>query len=85
MILTLFIISVWLTSTAVVSLMIWCLGCHPRWVIIWYVISMVNYKQMARNIRNAGGGFRGIRKGVRIYHVLGFSFVAFLSSFPMDT
>jgi dolichyl-diphosphooligosaccharide--protein glycosyltransferase len=37
---------------------------------------------MARNIRNAGGGFRGIRKGVRIYHVLGVLFVAFLVLIP---
>jgi hypothetical protein len=50
--------------------------------IIWYVISKIDYKQMARNIRNAGGGFRGLRKGVRIYHVLGVLFVAFLVFIP---
>ncbi len=37
---------------------------------------------MARNIRNAGGGLRGIRKGVRIYHLLGVLFIAFLIVIP---
>jgi hypothetical protein len=35
-----------------------------------------------RNIRNAGGGFRGLRKGIRVHHILGICFVAFLVIIP---
>lgn len=83
MILTLFVISVWLTSTAgrFLNDIVPLIAILSGWI-IWYVISKIDYKQMARNIRNAGGGLRGIRKGVRIYHVLGVLFVAFLVLLP---
>jgi len=83
MILTLFVINIWLTSTAgrFLNDMVPLIALLAGWI-IWYVISKVDYKQMARNIRNAGGGFRGIRKGVRIYHLLGVLFIAFLILLP---
>jgi asparagine N-glycosylation enzyme membrane subunit Stt3 len=83
MILTLFTISIWLTSTAgrFLNDMVPLIALLSGWI-IWFVISKIDYKQMARNIRNAGGGFRGIKKGVRIYHILGVLFVAFLIFIP---
>jgi len=83
LLLTLFVISVWLTSTAgrFLNDMVPLVAILCGWI-IWYLISKIDYKQMARNIRNAGGGFRGIRKGVRIYHILGVLFVAFIILLP---
>jgi dolichyl-phosphooligosaccharide-protein glycotransferase len=83
MILTLFVINIWLTSTAgrFLNDMVPLIALLAGWV-IWYVISKIDYKQMARNIRNAGGGFRGLRKGVRIYHLLGVLFITFLILLP---
>ena len=83
MILTLFVINIWLTSTAgrFLNDMVPLIALLSGWI-IWFLISKIDYKQMARNIRNAGGGFRGIRKGVRIYHILGVLFVAFLILIP---
>jgi dolichyl-phosphooligosaccharide-protein glycotransferase len=83
MILSLFVINIWLTSTAgrFLNDMVPLIALLSGWI-IWFLISKIDYKQMARNIRNAGGGFRGIRKGVRIYHILGVVFVAFLILIP---
>ena len=62
-ILALFVIQMWLTSTAgrFLNDMVPVMALLSGWV-IWFVISKVDYKQMARNIRNAGGGLRGIRR-----------------------
>jgi dolichyl-diphosphooligosaccharide--protein glycosyltransferase len=79
----LFFINIWLTSTAgrFLNDMVPIVAILSGWI-IWFLISKVDYKQMARNIRNAGGGFRGIRKGVKIYHLLGVLFVTFLIFLP---
>ncbi len=83
MILTLFIINIWLTSTAgrFLNDMVPLIAILSGWI-IWYVISKIDYKQMVRNIRNAGGGLRGVRKGVRVYHLIGVLFIAFLIIIP---
>ena len=83
LILTLFIINIWLTATAgrFLNDMVPLVALLSGWI-IWFVISKIDYKQMVRNIRNAGGGLRGIRKGVRIYHLLGVLFIAFLIVIP---
>ncbi|MBE3137854.1 MAG: glycosyltransferase family 39 protein [Thermoplasmata archaeon] len=82
-ILSLFVINIWLTSTAgrFLNDMVPLIALLAGWI-IWFLISKIDYKQMARNIRNAGGGIRGIRKGVRIYHVFGVLFVALLILIP---
>ncbi len=83
MILTLFVVNIWLTSTAgrFLNDMVPLIALLSGWI-IWFIISKIDYKQMTRNIRNAGGGLRGIRKGVRIYHLLGVLFIAFLIVIP---
>jgi asparagine N-glycosylation enzyme membrane subunit Stt3 len=83
MILTLFVLNIWLTSTAgrFLNDMVPLIALLSGWI-IWYLISKIDYKQMARNIRNAGGGLRGLRKGVRIYHIFGVLFIAFLILIP---
>jgi len=82
-ILTLFVVQMWLTTTAgrFLNDMVPVIALLSGWT-IWFLISKIDYKQMARNIRNAGGGLRGIRKGVKVYHLFGVLFVAFLILIP---
>jgi dolichyl-diphosphooligosaccharide--protein glycosyltransferase len=82
-ILTLFAVDMYLTTTAgrFLNDMVPVIAILSGWI-IWFIISKIDYKQMARNIRNAGGGFRGLRKGIRVYHILGIFFVAFLIFIP---
>ena len=78
-IIALFIIDIWLASTAgrFLNDMVPLIAILGGWV-TWFVISKIDYNQMIRNIRNTGGGFRGLRKGIKIYHILGVLFIAFL-------
>jgi dolichyl-diphosphooligosaccharide--protein glycosyltransferase len=82
-IIVLFLINVWLASTAgrFLNDHVPLITILAAWI-IWFVIVRVDYKQMIKNIRNAGGGFKGLRKGVKIYHVLGILFVAFIVVMP---
>ncbi len=50
--------------------------------IIWLFIEWIDYKQMLRNIRSAGGGLHGIRRGVKFLHVFGILFLAFIVILP---
>jgi len=83
LIIVLFLIDIWLASTAgrFLNDMVPLIAILGGWI-TWYAISKVDYKQMFRNIRNAGGGLRGLRKGIKIYHILGVLFVAFLVIMP---
>jgi len=82
-IIVLFLINIWLAGTAgrFLNDMVPLVAILAGWI-TWFVIDRVNYKQMLRNIRNAGGGLRGVRKGIKIFHVLGIFFVAFLIILP---
>jgi dolichyl-phosphooligosaccharide-protein glycotransferase len=51
-------------------------------VVVYLLIEKIDYKGMVKKIRNAGGGFHGIRKSVRIYHILGVLFLAFVIMIP---
>ena len=50
--------------------------------VVWMVIDKIDYKQMIRNVRGAGGGLHGIRRGVKVLHIFGILFVAFLVVLP---
>jgi len=82
-ILTLFVVDSYLVTTAgrFLNDMVPIIALLAGWI-IWFLISKIDYKQMARNIRNAGGGFRGLRKGIGVYHILGILFVAILVIIP---
>jgi len=79
----LFLINIWLAGTAgrFLNDIVPLIALLAAWI-TWIVIEKLDYKQMIRNIRNAGGGFRGLRKGIRIYHLLGIVFVIFLILMP---
>ncbi|UCF12328.1 MAG: glycosyltransferase family 39 protein [Thermoplasmatales archaeon] len=82
-IITVFIINIWLAGTAgrFLNDMVPLIAILAGWI-IWFVVAKVDYKQMLRNIRNAGGGLRGFRRGIKIYHALGIFFVSLLVILP---
>ena len=82
-IVALFLIDVWLTGTAgrFINDMVPLIALLGGWV-VWIVVDKIDYKQMVRNIRSAGGGFHGLRRGVKILHIFGVLFIAFLVILP---
>ncbi|MFO8078581.1 MAG: carboxypeptidase regulatory-like domain-containing protein, partial [Thermoplasmatota archaeon] len=51
----------------------------------WLILALVrkfDYQTMIKNIKSAGSGIRGLRKGVNFLHIFGILFVAFLVFFP---
>lgn len=82
-IIVLFIIDLWLATTAgrflndMVPLIAILAG-----FITWYFVDKINYKQMIRNIKSAGGGLHGIRRGVKFLHIFGVIFLAFIVLLP---
>ncbi|MFH1102028.1 MAG: STT3 domain-containing protein [Methanobacteriota archaeon] len=79
----LFLIEAWLAGTAgrFLNDSVPLVAILGGWV-IWIVIDKIQLKQMWRNIRNAGGGFHGLRKGIKIYHVLGVLLITILVVLP---
>ena len=82
-IIVLFIVDLWLAGTAgrFLNDMVPLIALLGGWV-TWYTISKIDYKTMIRNIRGAGGGLHGLRRGIKIIHVVGIMFFAFLLIFP---
>jgi dolichyl-diphosphooligosaccharide--protein glycosyltransferase len=81
--LTLFVIQIWLTSTAgrFLNDMVPVIALYAGWV-IWFIVSKIDYRKMIKNIQNAGGGLRGIRRGVKVTHIIGVLFVSFVILVP---
>ena len=82
-IIMLFIINIWLAGTAgrFLNDMVPLIAILGGWI-VWIFIEWIDYKQMLRNIRSAGGGFHGIRRGIKFLHIFGILFVAFLVILP---
>jgi len=49
--------------------------------LIWRIVDKIDYKQMIRNIKSIGG-FRGIRRGIKLGHMFGILFICFLVILP---
>jgi dolichyl-diphosphooligosaccharide--protein glycosyltransferase len=82
-IVVLFIVNIWLAGTAGRFLndmvpLIAILGGG----IIWLIVEKIDYKQMIRNIHSAGGGIHGVRRGMKLLHVFGILFIAFIVILP---
>ena len=82
-IIVVFLISMWLVSIAgrFLNDLVPLVAILAAWIII-YIINKSDYKNMIRNIKNAGGGFRGIRRGISFLHIFGILFVALLVILP---
>jgi dolichyl-diphosphooligosaccharide--protein glycosyltransferase len=51
-------------------------------IVAYLVLEKVNVGRMIKSIRDVGGGFHGLRKGIKIYHVLASLFVVFMLILP---
>ena len=82
-IIVVFLIYMWLTGTAgrFLNDMVPLVAILGGWI-IWIMVDKINYRQMLRNIRSAGGGFHGIRRGIKLLHIFGIVFIALLVIFP---
>jgi dolichyl-diphosphooligosaccharide--protein glycosyltransferase len=82
-IIVLFIVDIWLTGIAgrFINDIVPLIALLGGWV-VWIVVDKIDYKQMIRNIRSAGGGFHGLRRGVKFFHIVGILFIAFLVILP---
>jgi asparagine N-glycosylation enzyme membrane subunit Stt3 len=82
-ILVLFLINMWLTSTAgrFINDVVPVIAILGGWI-TFIVVDKIDYKQMLRNIRSAGGNIHGLRRGVKFLHVFGILFIAVLVIFP---
>jgi dolichyl-diphosphooligosaccharide--protein glycosyltransferase len=82
-ILVLFIINLWLAGTAgrFLNDMVPLIAILAGWI-VWFIVAKIDYKQMLRNIRSAGGGIHGIRRGVKVLHIFGILFLAVIVILP---
>jgi dolichyl-diphosphooligosaccharide--protein glycosyltransferase len=82
-IISLFILNIWLAGTAgrFLNDMVPLIALLGGWVLFLFV-DWLDYKQMIRNIRSAGGGLHGLRRGIKALHVFGILFIAFLVILP---
>ena len=82
-VIVIFIINLWLAGTAgrfLNDTVPW-IAILAGWVII-VVINRIDYKQMLRNIKSAGGGLHGLRRGIKVMHIVGALFIAFIVILP---
>jgi len=82
-IITLFIVDLWLAGTAgrFLNDMVPLIAILGGWF-VWLIVDKIDYKQMMRNIRSAGGGFHGVRRGVKFLHLFGIIFLAIIVILP---
>jgi len=82
-ILVLFIVNIWLAGTAgrFLNDSVPLIAILGAWI-VWVFIDWLDYKQMIRNIKSAGGGFHGLRRGIKFLHIFGILFLAVLVIIP---
>ena len=82
-VIVIFIIQVWLTGVAgrfLNDLVPW-IALLGGWI-IFLIIDKIDYKQMFKNIKSAGGGIHGLRRGIKILHVIGILCIGLLVILP---
>jgi dolichyl-diphosphooligosaccharide--protein glycosyltransferase len=78
-----FIIDIWLTSISgrflndMVPLIALFAG-----ISLCIFLEKVDYKQMLKDVKGAGGGIHGLRRGIKILHIFGVLFIGCLIIFP---
>lgn len=82
-IIVLFLINIWLSGVAgrFINDMVPVIALLSGWI-LWFFVDWLNYKQMIRNIKAAGGGFHGIRRGVKFLHIFGIILIVFIVILP---
>ncbi|UCF50205.1 MAG: glycosyltransferase family 39 protein [Thermoplasmatales archaeon] len=82
-IIILFITNIWLAGVAgrFLNDMVPVIVVLSGWI-VWLFVEWLDYKQMLRNIKSAGGGLHGIRRGVKFLHIFGILFLALIVILP---
>ena len=82
-IIILFLVNIWLAGVAgrFINDMVPLIALLAGWI-LWLFVDWLDYKQMLRNIRAAGGGFHGIRRGVKFLHAFGIILIVFIIILP---
>lgn len=83
LIIVIFLVDVWLAGVAgrFINDMVPIIAILAGWIIIT-LVEWIDYKKMVRDIKGAGGGLHGIRKGVKFLHIFGIIFIAFIVILP---
>ncbi|MFO8078630.1 MAG: STT3 domain-containing protein, partial [Thermoplasmatota archaeon] len=81
--LVLFLIQIWFIGIAgrFMNDLVPFVALFSAWLIL-YIMRKFDYQTMIKNIKSAGSGIRGLRKGVSFLHIFGILFVALLVFFP---
>ena len=82
-IIIIFLVNIWLAGIAgrFINDMVPVIALLAGWI-LWLFIDWLDYKQMLRNIRAAGSGFHGIRRGVKFLHAFGIVLIVFIIILP---
>ena len=82
-IIILFMIDLWLTGIAgrFLNDMVPIVALLSGWI-IWLIFSKLDFKQMIKNIRSAGGGLHGLRRGIKLFHIFGIIFIVIIVILP---
>jgi dolichyl-phosphooligosaccharide-protein glycotransferase len=82
-IIVLFLTNIWLSTVAgrFLNDMVPVICVLAGWI-LWIFVDWIDYKQMIRNVRSAGGGLHGIRRGVKVLHIFGVLLLAFIIILP---
>ena len=82
-ILVIFIVQMWLTGIAgrFLNDLVPFIALLSAWIVV-FLVKKIDYNNMIRTIKSAGGGLHGIRRGVKFLHIFGILFVAFLVLLP---
>jgi len=78
------LVSLWLTSTAgrFLNDLVPFVAILAAWMAVYFVMARIDYKEMFRNIRGAGGGLHGLRRGIKFMHIFGIIFVVLILLIP---
>ena len=79
----LFIVDIWLTSIAgrFINDMVPLIAIFTG-ISLWYMLTKIDFSQMIKNIKNIGFNLHGLRKAIKISHIFGILFIAFILVFP---
>ncbi|MEA2053759.1 MAG: STT3 domain-containing protein [Candidatus Thermoplasmatota archaeon] len=78
-----FLIEAWLTRTAgrFLNDLVPLVAVLGGWV-LWMTIDKLDFQSVVKTIKGVGGGWYGLKKGVKVRHVIGAAFVVFLVVMP---
>ncbi|MEF8847818.1 MAG: STT3 domain-containing protein [Candidatus Thermoplasmatota archaeon] len=82
-IMVIFLIEIWLIGTAgrFINDLVPLVALLSGWI-IYRIINYIDYEEMIKNVKRAGGGFYGLKRGVKLIHLLGVLFIVFLVVAP---